>query len=152
MDLEYLIESPVQRRHHAFANGTYESTTTCYVKFIHGTDMPLGGGEWADGCGPHNTNLRFKPLELQFTEGTVHLREPNSGQPPLMRVDRQAETGLPANHLQYGQSFFAERSGNEAYDVLVHALNSTQRPIVPAPQPARSAMIDRLCTRPLPFK
>ena len=142
MDLEYLVESPIEQRHRAFTNGTYASTTTCYVKFIHRTDMPLGGGEWADGCKPPQRNLANEPLGFHLTEGTVHLRELGSDAPPLVRIDRDAERKKPANHMHYGESYFSERSGEEAYDLFGHLLKETRRPIIAQPRPTLNTSRD----------
>tara|TARA_Y100000310_G_scaffold193198_1_gene193167 strand:+ start:381 stop:845 length:465 start_codon:yes stop_codon:yes gene_type:complete len=37
---------------------------------------------------------------------------------PVMRVDRNAHHGKPADHLQYGDGLYTGRNGNEAYDIL----------------------------------
>ena len=70
------------------------------------------------GLAMHMYTGDIKPPVFNFenTLKTTRIREPLS--PPLMRVDRNAHHGKPENHLQYGHSFYTERSGTETYELL----------------------------------
>lgn len=49
---------------------------------------------------------------------------------PLLRIDRNANHGLPENHLQFGKDTYLGRHGNEAYEILTDVFRKSKREIL----------------------
>src|SRR3989338_5643177 len=83
----------------------------------------LGGGSIFDKMDKFASSrpLEFKPKGMSYKiidpELKIH----------LLRLDLDSHHRKPAPHLQYGKTFFTERTGNEAADMLAEILRRNSK-------------------------